>query len=299
MKDLNTGRRIKSINYKGLIGLFLIIGFILGLAGNSDITYGIKFHSNSQIMETSVDESFKEINENINEQSKLENGTKNYFPILKLYDDKDHDATTSRTNMDNFSFQSFQMLYYGKDAVKNQFKINKKVKAHREYTSKIFDKTRYESGAKSFLVDYEENDPYIQNIAYNITMNLENPTRAEIARAVYNWVQENVDYEYPAYYESKHFATQTAKLKKGNCCDQARLVIALCRAAGIPRYATEFDQSDSVQLMGGRITGHVWPVIITESGERIICDTTCNSNSFGTPSWKNFGYVKESNILTF
>jgi len=299
MKDLNTGRRIKFINYKGLISLVLIIGFILGLAGNSDITYGIKFHSNSQIMETSVDESFKEINKNIIEQSSLEDGKKNYFPILRLSKNGDYNATTSLTKMDNFNFKSFKMIYYGKEAVKDQFKINKKVNAHKEYTSKIFDKTLYESGSKSFLVDYEENDPYIQNIASNITMNLENPTRAEIARAVYNWVQENVDYEYPAYYESKHFAPQTAKLKKGNCCDQSRLVIALCRAAGIPRNATEFDQSDSVQLVGGRVTGHVWPVIITESGERIICDTTCNSNSFGTPSWKNLGYVKESNILSF
>ena len=177
-------------------------------------------------------------------------------------------------------------------------KIKSKKKHAKEYKSKLFDKTKYsvESGIQ---IDYEENDIYIQYIARNITENLENPTRKEIAEAVYTWVETNVEYEYPSYYESKYYASQTAKLKRGNCCDQARLIIALCRAAGIPRHATEYYHSECVELRNGKIVGHVWPVITLEDDEKIVCDTTCCGGSFGSPSWKNLGCAEHSIFLSF
>lgn len=177
-------------------------------------------------------------------------------------------------------------------------KIKSKKGYVKEYKSSLFDKTRcnVETGIQ---IDYEENDLYIQYIARNITEKMENPTRKEIAEAVYKWVKTNVDYEYPVYHESKYYASQTAKLRKGNCCDQSRLIIALCRAAGIPRHATEYYHSESVELSNGRIVGHVWPVITTQDGEKIVCDTTCSGGSFGSPSWKNLGCVEHSYFLNF
>lgn len=196
--------------------------------------------------------------------------------------------------------QKWLDIFHGKNQTAgNLFSKIKSKKSHvKEYESRLFDKTRYnvESGIQ---LDYEENDLYIQYIAENITSKLENPTRKEIAEAVYKWVKTNVDYEYPTYYESKHYASQTAKLKKGNCCDQARLVIALCRAAGIPRQATEYYHSECVELENGRVVGHVWPVITSEDGEKIVCDTTCSRGSFGSPSWKNLGCTVQSFFLSF
>jgi len=165
--------------------------------------------------------------------------------------------------------QKWPGMFGGKNqTAENLFSKIKSKKGHvKEYKSRLFDKTKYnvESGIQ---IDYEENDNYIQYIARNITENLENPTRKEIAKAVYMWVKTNVDYEYPAYHESKYYASQTAKLKKGNCCDQSRLIIALCRAAGIPRQATEYYHSECVELGNGKIVGHVWPVIMQRMVKR-------------------------------
>ncbi len=299
MKDLNTGRRIKSINYRGLIVLFLIFGFIICLTGNFEVTYGKNSPPNYKLMGNNVNEDFKEIKDNIIEQCDYGVHGETYFPMIKILSKGSYHAIISETKMDNFSFQSLKMLYSEEKDIKSNFKINKKEKLYKkEYKSKIFDKTRSDFGSEDLQIDYEENDPYIQNIAKNITKNLENPTRSEIAMTVYNWVNDNVEYENPVYYESKHYASQTAKLKRGNCCDQARLVIALCRAAGIPQYATEYHNAN-VKMMGGKITGHVWPVIITENGEQIICDTSCYGCSFGSPSWKNIGYETKSTRLSF
>jgi len=141
---------------------------------------------------------------------------------------------------------------------------------------------------------YEYEHPYIQELSNNITKNLKLSTRIEIVKAVYMWMQKHVVYEKPMYYGSEHYAVETAKLGKGNCCDQARLFIALCRAAGIPHNATEFHYSNAIQFKGGNNYGHVWPVIKLENGTRIICDTSSRSSTYGHPSWKNKGTVTES-----
>ena len=56
------------------------------------------------------------------------------------------------------------------------------------------------------------------------------------AEAIFNWVRDNVKYEY--YANTKYKATGTLSNKRGNCCDHANLIVALCRAADIPaRYS--------------------------------------------------------------
>ena len=104
----------------------------------------------------------------------------------------------------------------------------------------------------------------------------------------------HVKYEKPMYYDSKHYAVDTAILGKGNYCDQARLFIALCRAAGIPHNATKFDYSGSVQFMGGSVYGYVWPVVLLENGTQLICDTSSKSSKLGAPTWKNRGSISET-----
>ena len=56
------------------------------------------------------------------------------------------------------------------------------------------------------------------------------------AEAIFNWVRDNVKYEY--YANTKYKATGTLSNKRGNCCDHANLIVALCRAADIPGLQT-------------------------------------------------------------
>ena len=144
---------------------------------------------------------------------------------------------------------------------------------------------------------YECEHPFIKELAANITKNLTQnnvTSRVEIAKTIYKWMHSHVKYEKPMYYDSKHYAVETAILGKGNCCDQARLFIALCRAAGIPHNATEFVHSGSVQFAGGNTYGHVWPVLTLENGTKVICDTSSSSSKLGKPTWKNLGSSSET-----
>ena len=144
---------------------------------------------------------------------------------------------------------------------------------------------------------YECEHPYIKELAANITYNVTKNstyTRYDIIKAIFKWMHGHVKYEKPMYYDSKHYAVETAVLGKGNCCDQARLFIALCRASGIPHNATKFEHSGAVQFMGGNVFGHVWPVVILENGTSLICDTSSSSSKIGAPTWKNKGSTSET-----
>lgn len=144
---------------------------------------------------------------------------------------------------------------------------------------------------------FECEHPYIKELATNITHNVtrnKTDTRYNIVKNIFEWMDCHVRYEKPMYYNSKHYAVQTAVLRKGNCCDQARLFIALCRAAGIPHNATKFEHSEAVQFMGGNTYGHVWPVVILENGTQLTCDTSSCSSKLGAPSWQNKGATSET-----
>ena len=52
------------------------------------------------------------------------------------------------------------------------------------------------------------------------------------AEKIFHFVQYSISYE--RYSNSRYGAVKTLLLKKGNCCDQAHLLVALFRAAGIP-----------------------------------------------------------------
>jgi transglutaminase-like putative cysteine protease len=164
-------------------------------------------------------------------------------------------------------------------------------------TPAVFATDAHDVNMDNDTYDGESNNPYIQSLAKSITKDVNCTSRSEIAKAVFNWMQEHIVYEKPMYFNSKHFAEGTAKLGMGNCCDQSRLFIALCRAAGIPHDATEFDYSDAVQFRGGHIYGHVWPVVVLENNEKLICDTSSIRNTIGHPAWKNIGTTTSSTNL--
>lgn len=95
------------------------------------------------------------------------------------------------------------------------------------------------------------------------------------AQAIFNYVRDNIDYEY--YANTKYKAAGTLSKKRGNCCDHANLIVALCRAADIP---ARFSHAKNCKFRSGLVTGHVWAQIYVD-GVWYSADATSSSNSLG------------------
>ena len=112
-------------------------------------------------------------------------------------------------------------------------------------------------------------------------------TKLEKATAIYNYVRNNLGYSY--YANSKKGAAKTLKTKRGNCCDHANLIVALCRASKIPaRYA----HAKGCRFGSGLVTGHVWAQIYV-NGRWYSADGTSYRNSLGhIKNWNTKSYRK-------
>ena len=107
------------------------------------------------------------------------------------------------------------------------------------------------------------NDPGIQRKARE----LKGKTQEETARNIYKYVKTQVRYE--KYGNSRKGASKTLLTKHGNCCDQAHLLVALWRAAGIEaRYAHG---------------SHHWWGQCKINGKAYDCDPTNQKHEFGRP----------------
>ena len=95
------------------------------------------------------------------------------------------------------------------------------------------------------------------------------------AEAIFNWVRDNIDYEY--YASTKYKATGTLSNKRGNCCDHANLIVALCRAADIP---ARYSHGKNCKFSSGLNTGHVWAQIYVD-GVWYSADATSSRNKLG------------------
>ena len=92
------------------------------------------------------------------------------------------------------------------------------------------------------------------------------------ASNIYYYVRNNIAYE--DYSNTRRGAFKTLQDKKGNCCDQAHLLVALLRTAGIPTYYAH-----------GK--NHWWAVPCID--KQYHCDPTNRNHNFGNPSNKHGG----------
>ena len=116
------------------------------------------------------------------------------------------------------------------------------------------------------------------------------------AEAIFNYVRDQVSYSF--YSNSKKGATGTLSGKSANCCDQANLVVALCRAANIP---ARFSHGQGCTFSSGLVTGHVWAQINVD-GVWYSADATSSRNSLGNvKNWnvKSFYSLKQYAHLPF
>ncbi|MBR3155900.1 MAG: lasso peptide biosynthesis protein [Methanobrevibacter sp.] len=94
------------------------------------------------------------------------------------------------------------------------------------------------------------------------------------AEAIYNYVRDSISYSF--YYDTKFGAAGTLSAGRGNCVDQAHLLVAMYRTAGLPaRYV-----HGTCRFSSGSTYGHVWAQVLI--GDTWICaDPTSTRNSFG------------------
>ncbi len=97
------------------------------------------------------------------------------------------------------------------------------------------------------------NDPAIQALREDIVGNETNVFL--IAKAIYDWIDDNVDYYIWTGTDGPLSSLQTYEELKGDCDDQSILFCALARSAGVPAWL----QLGAVYSPGsGEIGGHAW-----------------------------------------
>lgn len=141
---------------------------------------------------------------------------------------------------------------------------------------------------------YDSLNSAIKTLA-NSLVSGKNTTWAK-ASAIFNYVRDKVSYSY--YANSRKGASGTLSSKSANCCDQANLVVALCRAANIP---ARFSHGQGCTFSSGLVTGHVWAQIYVD-GVWYSADATSSRNSLGNiHNWnvKSFNSLKQYAHLPF
>ena len=95
-------------------------------------------------------------------------------------------------------------------------------------------------------------------------------------------------------------AEETLATRTGNCCDQTNLLVALCRASGIPvKYAHGRDTY--FYYSGKTYAGHVWAQILI-GDIWYAADTTGSQNSLGfIKNWRveKFGTLSQYVLIPF
>ncbi|KZX14660.1 transglutaminase-like superfamily protein [Methanobrevibacter cuticularis] len=108
----------------------------------------------------------------------------------------------------------------------------------------------------------EVNDPYIKELAKNITKSYKSDDHLGKANAIYKWVQKYVDYVEDANYSAMGVLNNSHKVNGryvANCVGFSNLISALSRSVGVPvRYRSILFFRDYDFLFDNPHGGHVW-----------------------------------------
>ncbi|WP_303739085.1 transglutaminase domain-containing protein [Methanobrevibacter thaueri] len=108
------------------------------------------------------------------------------------------------------------------------------------------------------------------------------------AEAIFDYVRDSISYSF--YYDTHYGAVGTLNAGRGNCVDQAHLLVAMYRTAGLAaRYV-----HGSCTFSSGSTYGHVWAQVLI--GDTWVCaDPTSTRNSFGKiVNWNTHSYSLHS-----
>ena len=131
------------------------------------------------------------------------------------------------------------------------------------------------------------NNAAIKNLVNSLTSGL--TTDKEKATVLFNYVRDKIAYSY--YYDTKYGAVGTLNAKTGNCVDQAHLLIAMYRAAGL---AARYEHGTCYFTLSGNTYGHVWTQVLIDN-VWVVGDPTSERNSFGkVVSWNTNSYTHKA-----
>ncbi len=123
------------------------------------------------------------------------------------------------------------------------------------------------------------NNAQIKSLVKSLTKGL--TSDMDKAKALFEYVQLNIKYDY--YFDTDKGAVKTLSEKEGNGADQAHLLIAMFRTAGLKaRYVHGYCTLYTNQ----KTFGHVWAQVLID-GTWICADSTDLSNKFGSISFWN------------
>ena len=134
----------------------------------------------------------------------------------------------------------------------------------------------------------------IKSLAKKLTSSL--TSDYDKGEKIFNWVRDNIEYQ--KYSNTKKGALNTLNSKSANCVDQAHLVVALARAAGLP---ARYVNANNCKFTSGYVSGHVWAQILVGI-TWVVADTTSSRNSFGiVKNWdvKNYKLVGKYSSISF
>ena len=120
-------------------------------------------------------------------------------------------------------------------------------------------------------------------------------TDLQKATALYNFVRDQISYV--RYDNSQRGASTTLSKKGGNCSDQTNLLVAMCRAVGIP---VRYVHGTGCKFSSGTY-GHVWAQILIDNWW-FAADTTSVKNSLGfinNWNYKSYNLVSITPLLSF
>lgn len=176
------------------------------------------------------------------------------------------------------------VAFYGDEKIMPNYVVIKKLNAGSDYSSDLNDKntikdlTAYLAAAKNCQV----NNAAIKSLVTKLTKGLTSDKAK--ATAIYNYVRDYIAYSF--YYDTKHGAVGTLNAKSGNCVDQAHLLNAMYRTAGL---ASRYVHGTCTFSSG--TYGHVWTQVLI-GDTWIVSDPTSTRNSFGkVVNWNSKTYT--------
>ena len=122
-------------------------------------------------------------------------------------------------------------------------------------------------------------------------------TNLQKATKIFNFVRSQITYKY--YENSQKSADGALSSKLANCCDQANLIVSLCRVSGIP---ARYSHGQHCHFYSsGNYYGHVWAQILI-GNTWYAADPTGPSNYLGfIKNWdiKSFNSLKQYSLIPF
>ncbi len=118
----------------------------------------------------------------------------------------------------------------------------------------------------------------VQEVADELCEGLK--TDYEKANALFEFVHQEIEYDF--YYDTQYGAQGTLDRRAGNCCNQAQLLVAMCRDEGL---TVQFVHGTCYFYSNHQWFGHVWTEINID-GEYLTADPTGYYNALGViPNW--------------